>query len=88
MMLRYPVVIDGEKGAHGIVFPDLPGAFAMGATVDEALADAEEMLPSCVRVLEAKGQKVPPPSAVEDVELQPWEMVAFVALRYPTAVEG
>ena len=87
-MLRYPVVIDGEKGAYGIVFPDFPGAFAMGATIDEALADAEDMLPSYVKVMEAKGRKVPPPSAVEDVELQPGEMVAFVALRHPVAAEG
>lgn len=87
-MLRYPVVIDGGKGAYGIVFPDLPGAFAMGATVDEALADAEDMLPSYVKVMEAKGQKIPPPSAVEDVELQPGEMVAFVALRHPVAAQG
>ncbi len=86
-MLRYPVVIDGEKGAYGIVFPDLPGAFAMGATVDEALADAEDMLPSYVNVMEAKGQKVPPPSAVEDVELQPGEMVAFVTLGTPAKID-
>ena len=86
-MLRYPVVIDGEKGAYGIVFPDLPGAFAMGATVDEALADVEDMLPSYVNVMEAKGQKVPPPSAVEDVELQPGEMVAFVTLGTPAKID-
>ena len=39
-MVKYPAVIDGERGAYGVVIPDLSGAYAMGATVDEALADA------------------------------------------------
>ena len=39
--MRYPAVIDGERGAYGIAIPDLPGAFAAGATVDEALANPE-----------------------------------------------
>ena len=43
-MARYPALIDGEKGAYGVTFPDLPGIVAMGASVDEALANAEEAL--------------------------------------------
>jgi len=31
-MLRYPALIDGEKGAYGVTFPDLPGIVAMGET--------------------------------------------------------
>ena len=69
-------------------FPICQVLLPWAATVDEALGDAEDMLPSYVNVMEAKGQKVPPPSAVEAVELQPGEMVAFVTLRHPIAVEG
>ena len=28
-MLRYPALIDGEDGAYGVTFPDLPGVVAM-----------------------------------------------------------
>ena len=38
--MRYPALIDGEAGAYGVVFPDLPGCVAMGSTIDEALGNA------------------------------------------------
>jgi len=34
---RYTALIDGEAGAYGVSFPDLPGCVAMGRTVDEAV---------------------------------------------------
>ena len=85
-MIKYPAVIDGERGAYGVVIPDLRGAHAMGATVDEALTDAEDMLPEFLDVLREHGAPVPPPSSAEDVVLQPGEMLAFVTLRVPTTV--
>ena len=84
--IKYPAVIDGERGAYGVVIPDLRGAYAMGATVDEALADAEDMLPEFLDVLREQGVPIPSPSAAEDVALRPGEMLAFVTLRAPTLV--
>jgi predicted RNase H-like HicB family nuclease len=55
----------------------------VGATVDEALADAENMLPEFLDVLREHGVPIPLPSAAEDVELRPGEMLAFVTLRAP-----
>ena len=43
-MIRYPALIDGDKGAYGVVFPDIPGIAAMGCTVDEAMLNAEAAL--------------------------------------------
>ncbi|MDE2640138.1 MAG: type II toxin-antitoxin system HicB family antitoxin [Chloroflexota bacterium] len=82
--MKYPAVIDGERGAYGVVIPDMPGACcAMGSTVDEALADAEEMLPEYVAVLEEQGVPIPPPSAIADIELAAGEMLAYVTLKIP-----
>ena len=82
--MKYPAIIDGERGAYGVVIPDMPGACcAMGSTVDEALADAEEMLPEYVAVLEEKGVAIPPPSAMAAIELGPGEMLAYVTLKIP-----
>ncbi len=83
-IIKYPAIIDGDRGAYGVVIPDLRGAYAMGATVDEALADAEDMLPEFLDVLLEHGDPIPPPSAAEDVELRLGEMLAFVTLRAPT----
>ena len=39
-MSRYIALVDGKKGAYGVVVPDLPGCYAMGKTIDEALRNA------------------------------------------------
>ena len=43
-MSTYPAFLDGEAGANGVTFPDLPGIVAMGETMDDALLHAEEAL--------------------------------------------
>ena len=47
-MTRYPAILDGKNGAYGLVIPDIPGAYAMGATLEQVLADAEDMLPEFI----------------------------------------
>ena len=33
---------DSEEGGFAVSFPDLPGCFTVGKTVDEAVANAED----------------------------------------------
>ncbi len=68
-MDRYPALIDGEKGAYGVTFPDLPGIVTMGNTVDEALVNAEEALREYAIEAEKDGGKIPLPSAFEQLEV-------------------
>ncbi len=83
-MKRYPAVVDGCKGAYGVVVPDMPGACcAMGGTVDEALLNAEEALADFARMLEEEGSAVPATNSAEDIDLGPGEMVAYVTLKAP-----
>ena len=65
--MRYPALIDGAAGAYGVVFPDLPGCVAMGATIDEALSNAEDAIQDWADSMESFGQAVPPPSPLEQV---------------------
>ena len=67
-MSRYPAWIDGEQGAYGVSFPDLPGIVAMGTTVDEALLHAEEALRDYVIETERDGEAITPPTSIEHVE--------------------
>ncbi|MCY3625326.1 MAG: type II toxin-antitoxin system HicB family antitoxin [Candidatus Dadabacteria bacterium] len=67
-MVRYPALIDGEKGAYGVSFPDIPGVVAMGSTVDEALLNAEEALRGYVIETEKTGDELISPSLIEEVE--------------------
>ena len=87
--MQYPAVIDGERGAYGVVVPDMPGACcAMGATVDEALANAEDVLADFANLLAEEGERVPLPSAIKDIELADGEMVAYVRLRAPSGASS
>ena len=68
-MVRYPALIDGEKGAYGVSFPDISGVVAMGATVDDALLNAEEALRDYVIETEQTGEEPSPPSLIEEVKV-------------------
>ena len=66
-MSRYPAFLDGEAGAYGVTFPDLPGIVAMGETMDDALLHAEEALRDYVTETEADGLSVAEASPIERV---------------------
>ncbi|MCY3545037.1 MAG: type II toxin-antitoxin system HicB family antitoxin [Chloroflexi bacterium] len=53
--MKYPALIDGEAGAYGAVFPDLPGCVAMGCTVDEVVRNAEDSMRDWIASMEANG---------------------------------
>ena len=42
MSTRYFALLDGKRGAYGVVFPDLPGCTSMVKTVEEAMRNAVE----------------------------------------------
>ena len=67
-MNRYPALIDGEEGAYGVVFPDIPGVGAMGHTVDEALLNAEDALRDYAIETEKDGEELATPSPFQSIE--------------------
>lgn len=68
-MPRYIGLIDGKKGAYGVVIPDLPGCTAMGKTVDEALRNAVGAARVWAEDALADREKIPRPSAAEDLRV-------------------
>lgn len=69
-MPHYPALLDGEAGAYGVTFPDLPGIAAMGETVEDALMNAEEALRDYVAEAKRDGVQAPDPSSIETVPLR------------------
>ena len=67
--LRYPALMDGEEGAYGVVFPDLPGCVAMGYTVEDAIVNAEDAMRDWVDEMEKNGWDVPRPSPFQSIEV-------------------
>lgn len=79
-MIRYPALIDGKNGAYGVVFPDWPGIAAMGATIDEAMVNAEDALQDAAAEARADGTAPPEPSIPEAVEVPPGNILTSVPL--------
>ena len=70
-MTRYTVLIDGEAGGYGVVFPDLPGCAAMGTTIDGALANAADALWDRVEATLEDAGEVPRRSAPDILKNDP-----------------
>jgi predicted RNase H-like HicB family nuclease len=70
--MRYPIVIEPgtTTTAFGVVFPDLPGCFSAGDTLDEAIASAEEAAAAWIDAALDAGEEVPAPSSLEAVQLR------------------
>ena len=79
-MARYPALIDGAQDAYGIVFPDLPGIVAMGATVEEAMLNAEAALQDAALEADRDGSALRPPSALEDVDVPAGSALSSILL--------
>jgi predicted RNase H-like HicB family nuclease len=75
--MRYTVLIDGKSGAYGVVFPDVPGCVAMGKTMDEALANAADVLRDWFDLSEEAGKTVAPPRALEKLRNDPEVTIAL-----------
>lgn len=80
MTVRYPALIDGEKGAYGVVFPDMDGVVAMGETIDEAIINAEEALRDYALEMERDNAPLAEPSALEEVSVPGGSMLTSVPL--------
>jgi predicted RNase H-like HicB family nuclease len=83
MTVRYPALIDGEKGAYGVVFPDMDGVVAMGETIDEAILNAEEALRDYALEMERDNAPLAEPSALEEVPVPAGSMLTSVPLIRP-----
>ena len=66
-MIQYPAWIDGDEGAYGVVFPDIPGIGAMGYTVEDALRNAEAVLRDYAIETVRNGEELPEHSPLSSV---------------------
>lgn len=70
--MRYSVFVHKDPdSSFGVIFPELPGCFSAGDTLDEALANAGEALAMHVGGLEADGEEVPLPRPIEEIVSDP-----------------
>ena len=71
VVMRYIGLIDGNDGAYGMVFPDLPGCTAMGETIDDAVRAASEAIGDWIGTVLAKGGEIPAARSLEELRREP-----------------
>jgi predicted RNase H-like HicB family nuclease len=69
MLVSYVALIEdgSDDTAFGVVFPDLPGCFSAGDTLDEALKNASEALSLYCEVAIEDGQRLPEPRTLDAI---------------------
>ena len=79
-MTEYPALLDGDEGAYGVVFPDLPGIAAMGTTIDEALRHAADALRDYALETERDGDDLTPPSPAHSLRIPADSRLVYIPL--------
>ena len=70
--MRYIAFIYKDPdSAYGVVFPDVPGCFSAGDTLDEATRNAVEALAGHIRWLETEGDPVSRPRTMDEIVADP-----------------
>ena len=71
-MIHYVAIVEEEAGkAVGIWFPDLPGCFSAGDTLDEALINAREALTLYAEAIEGAPASMPIPRTLTALKADP-----------------
>jgi len=69
---HYVAIVEEEEGkAVGVWFPDLPGCFSAGDTLDEAMLNAQEALALYADALREDGQPMPPARTLTELKTDP-----------------
>lgn len=72
-MKHYVAIVEdgGTDHATGIWFPDLPGCFSGGDTLDEAMANAPEAVQLYIEAMRQDGTPVPAPRHISEIKADP-----------------
>lgn len=65
-IMKYPVVIHKDENSdYGVTFPDLPGCFSAGETIEKALTNAQEAAECHIEGILIDSEPVPVATAIE-----------------------
>jgi len=72
-MNNYIAIVEdaGPSSAIGVWFPDLPGCFSAGDTIDAAIENAPEAVALYAEALAKDGQSLPEPRSLVDLKNDP-----------------
>lgn len=74
----YVAIFTKESNAYNISFPDLPGCYTYGSTIEEAYNMAKEALELHLYGMEEDGDKIPIPTVAESIKVN--DRISFITL--------
>lgn len=84
-LVFYPAIIAREpEGGFSVSFPDVPGCFSEGDTINEAAVSAEEALRGHLAAMADQGMKVDAPSAIDAIEAEPGAAIVLIPAAPPS----
>jgi len=75
----YPAILTVAADGVSVEFPDLPGCLTCGATIEEAIAMAEEALTLHLRGLDEDGDPIPEPTSISQLATAPGQIPVLIA---------
>ncbi len=77
----FPALFTRDTDGVSVEFPDLPGCYTCGATVEEAMLMARDALPLHLYSLEKDGAQIPEPSSFENLRHGTNQFVAVIEAK-------
>lgn len=78
MKYIYPAIITQEEDGVLVYFPDIEGTHTDGATIEEALDNAEDVLNLMLTTMEDEGMEIKKPTAISDLKIPTGATVSLV----------
>lgn len=78
MKYVYPAILTQEDEGTIVSFPDVEGARADGATMEEALENADDVLNLMLLTMEEKHMNIKPPTPIASLDVPKGSTVALV----------
>lgn len=70
--MKYPIVIHKDDDSdYGVTFPDLPGCFSAGSTIEEAMTEAQEAAECHIEGILLDSEPIPVSTSIENHKTNP-----------------
>lgn len=84
MKYVYPAVFSHDEEGYYVHFPDIENCFTDGDTLEEAIENANDVLPLMLSTFEDDNDPIPAPTPIDEVAVEKGE---FASLVYADTIE-
>ena len=79
MIRVYPAIIHNDEDGFWLEFPDLPGCFTQGDSIEELMENAQEALGLFLAVKTEQGEEIPGASDINGIVTDEGEIKSYVS---------